>query len=75
MSISVKQEKCGRLDVTFVNAATGEEEEEKQETTHNVTQPRALVRGSSLSHRLGVLELIHVTPQLLQVLLQLSVFP
>ena len=33
-----------------------------------------LIRGSRLSHRLGVLELVYVALQLLHVLLQLSVF-
>ena len=37
--------------------------------------PGALVRGSGLSHCLGVLELIHVTLQLLHILLKLPIFP
>ena len=40
----------------------------------NATHPSMLIRGSGLSHRLGVLELIHVTLQLLHVLLQLPIF-
>ena len=63
----MKQEKYG-LDITSVNTVTSEEEEEK---TRDDTQAGALVgglRGSSLSHRLEVLDLIHVT-------LQLPVFP
>ena len=40
----------------------------------NDTYPGALVRGPGLSHRLGVLEFIHVTLQLLHVLLKLPIF-
>ena len=51
------------------------DERRGERETREDKQACALVRGSSLSHRLEVLERIHITPQLLQVLLQLSVFP
>ena len=40
----------------------------------NATHTSMLIRGSGLSHRLGVLELIHVTLKLFHILLQLPVF-
>ena len=45
------------------------------EGTGEDTHPGVLVRGSGLSHRLGVLELIHVALELLHVLLKLPIFP
>jgi len=34
----MKQEKCGRLDITSVNIATSEEEEDKQGTTRKLAR-------------------------------------
>lgn len=42
---------------------------------NDATHPGALVRGPGLSHRLRVMQLVHVTLELLHVLLQLPIFP
>jgi hypothetical protein len=62
MSVKKKErKKSGGLDITFVNTATACEEEGGTKAGHARTRRNA--RGSSLSHRLEALELVHVTLQ------------